>query len=87
MKMIQVRSSAIRAAGYDPSTRRMRIAFEQGHSYDSCGSHSIYMMWIDECIIQGRFTMTISGIGTSASEYRLEGACLQSNGSSRSGSG
>ena len=37
MKMIQVRSSAIRAVGYDQSTRRMRITFEQGNSYDFCG--------------------------------------------------
>ncbi|MDP9526140.1 KTSC domain-containing protein [Pseudomonas protegens] len=25
------------AVGYDPATRRMRIRFEQGHSYDFCG--------------------------------------------------
>lgn len=37
MEMIQVRSSAIGAAGYDQSTRQMRITFEQGHSYDFCG--------------------------------------------------
>jgi len=37
MEMIQVRSSAIRAVGYDQSTRRMRITFEQGDSYDFGG--------------------------------------------------
>lgn len=37
MEMTRVRSSAIRAVGYDQSTRRMRITFEQGHSYDFCG--------------------------------------------------
>lgn len=37
MEMIQVPSSAIRAVGYDPSTHRMRIIFEQGDSYDFCG--------------------------------------------------
>ncbi len=37
MEMIQVRSSAIRAVGYDQSMRRMRITFEQGDSYDFCG--------------------------------------------------
>ena len=37
MEMIQVRSSAIRAVGYDQSTHRMRITFEQGDSYDFCG--------------------------------------------------
>ncbi len=36
MEMIQVRSSAIRAIGYDQSTRQMRITFEQGNSYDFC---------------------------------------------------
>lgn len=37
MEMIPVRSSAMRTVGYDQSTRRMRITFEQGHSYDFCG--------------------------------------------------
>lgn len=37
MEMIQVQSSAIRAVGYDPSTLRMRIIFEQGDGYDFCG--------------------------------------------------
>lgn len=36
MEMIAVRSSAMTAVGYDPATRRMRIRFEQGHSYDFC---------------------------------------------------
>ena len=37
MEMIRVRSTAIVAAGYDPNTRRMKIKFEQGHTYDFCG--------------------------------------------------
>ena len=37
MKMTQVRSSANHSVGYDQSTRRMRITFEQGDSYDFCG--------------------------------------------------
>lgn len=37
MEMIRVNSSAIRDVGYDQSMRRMRITFEQGHSYDFCG--------------------------------------------------
>ena len=37
MEMINVRSSAIRAVGYDPATRRMRIAFSEGKTYDFCG--------------------------------------------------
>lgn len=37
MEMIRVSSSAIRAVGYDAVTRRMKIAFTEGHSYDFCG--------------------------------------------------
>ena len=37
MQMVPVRSSAITAVGYDPDTRRMRIAFKQGRTYDFCG--------------------------------------------------
>jgi hypothetical protein len=37
MEMIKVRSSAMCAVGYDQPTQRMRITFEQGHSYDFCG--------------------------------------------------
>lgn len=43
MEMVQVRSSAIRAVGYDRSIRRMRITFEQGHTYDFCEvPHDVY---------------------------------------------
>lgn len=34
MQMIRVSSSAISAVGYDPDTRRMKITFVQGHTYD-----------------------------------------------------
>ena len=37
MKMIRVNSSAIIAVGYDPQTRRMKIKFSQGDTYDFCG--------------------------------------------------
>jgi hypothetical protein len=37
VEMHSVSSSAIRAVGYDPLTRRMRIRFTSGHSYDFCG--------------------------------------------------
>lgn len=37
MEMIHVSSSAIRAVGYDPTTRRMKITFIEGHTYDFCG--------------------------------------------------
>lgn len=36
MEMIHVNSSAIRAIGYDPTTSRMNIAFEQGETYSFC---------------------------------------------------
>lgn len=37
MQMIPVRSSAITAVGYDPVTKRMKITFKQGRTYDFCG--------------------------------------------------
>ena len=37
MEMIRVSSSAISAVGYDAQTRRMKITFVQGHTYDFCG--------------------------------------------------
>ncbi len=36
MEMIRVRSSAISAIGYDPSSQRMKITFKQGSTYDYC---------------------------------------------------
>ena len=36
MQMVRVNSSAIVAIGYDEQTARMRIQFQQGHSYDFC---------------------------------------------------
>lgn len=36
MEMIRVSSSAIRAIGYDATTRRMKITFTEGHTYDFC---------------------------------------------------
>ena len=36
MEMIPVRSSAIRAVGYDAANLRMRILFTEGRSYDFC---------------------------------------------------
>ena len=36
MDMIAVRSDTMTAVGYDAGTRRMRIRFQQGHSYDFC---------------------------------------------------
>ena len=37
MQMMRVSSSAISAVRYDPATRRMKITFVQGHTYDFCG--------------------------------------------------
>ena len=36
MEMKKVKSSAIAAVGYDPATRRMRIRFTSGETYDFC---------------------------------------------------
>jgi hypothetical protein len=37
MEMIRVSSSAITAIGYDAATRRMKIQFSAGYTYDFCG--------------------------------------------------
>lgn len=36
MDMIPVSSRAITAIGYDPTTHRMKIQFQQGQTYDFC---------------------------------------------------
>lgn len=36
MEMKKVNSSAIAAVGYDPTTKRMRIRFTSGETYDFC---------------------------------------------------
>lgn len=36
MEMIRVSSSAISAIGYDESTRRMKVRFSSGNTYDFC---------------------------------------------------
>lgn len=36
MEMIRVNSTAISRVGYDPETRRMKIQFAQGETYDFC---------------------------------------------------
>ncbi|CAG9256165.1 KTSC domain-containing protein [Paraburkholderia caribensis] len=36
MEMISVASQAVSAAGYDPMTRRMKIRFRTGRTYDFC---------------------------------------------------
>jgi KTSC domain-containing protein len=37
VEMSRVVSSAMTAVGYEPSSRRMKITFTQGHTYDFCG--------------------------------------------------
>ncbi|WP_289538763.1 KTSC domain-containing protein [Pseudomonas sp. SO81] len=34
--MIHVQSKAITAIGYDPASQRMKITFQQGHTYYFC---------------------------------------------------
>jgi hypothetical protein len=36
MEMINVKSKAIKAVGYDSSTQRMKIQFIEGKTYDFC---------------------------------------------------
>jgi hypothetical protein len=36
MEMIRVNSTAMLAVGYDPSTQRMKVTFQQGDTYDFC---------------------------------------------------
>ena len=36
MEMIRVNSDAISAVGYDPVSRRMKVKFKQGKTYDFC---------------------------------------------------
>lgn len=36
MEMLRVNSSAMNAVGYDPQTKRMKIQFTQGKTYDFC---------------------------------------------------
>lgn len=36
MEMIRVNSTAIVAMGYDEISMRMKITFQQGHTYDFC---------------------------------------------------
>lgn len=36
MQMVRVDSEAIEAVGYDPRSRRLRIRFTGGRSYDYC---------------------------------------------------
>lgn len=36
MEMIRVHSTAIAAIGYDQATQRLKITFQQGHTYDFC---------------------------------------------------
>jgi KTSC domain len=36
MEMVRVNSSAISAVGYDENSRRMKIRFKQGDTYDFC---------------------------------------------------
>ncbi len=53
MEMHSVNSSAISAIGYDKETRRMKITFKQGGTYDFCG--------VPENILQGLLSASSKG--------------------------
>jgi hypothetical protein len=36
VELVRVNSSALEAVGYDPATRRVRIRFTGGNTYDFC---------------------------------------------------
>lgn len=36
MEMVAVHSEAMTAVGYDAGSRKLKIRFQQGHSYDFC---------------------------------------------------
>lgn len=36
MEMVAVHSEAMSAVGYDAGSRKLKIRFQQGHSYDFC---------------------------------------------------
>ncbi len=36
MEMVVIKSKAISAVGYDPTTKKMKIKFIQGKTYDFC---------------------------------------------------
>lgn len=64
MQMIPVRPSAITAVGYDSITRRMKITFKQGRTYDFCNvPPGVYRGLIDaesvgayyDCVIRNRY--------------------------------
>jgi len=53
MEMHSVNSRAISAIGYDKETRRMKITFKQGKTYDFCG--------VPEHIFQGLLSASSKG--------------------------
>lgn len=55
MKMEPVASSAIRAVGYDSSTRRMKILFAEGHAYDFCNVPAIVHEGLLRASSKGRY--------------------------------
>ena len=66
MQMVRVNSSAIVAIAYDEQTARMRIQFQQGHSYDFCrvppNVHAAFMRTNSK----GLTTMSTSKTATNA---------------------
>ena len=56
MKMIQVKSDAINAIGYDPDSMKMKIEFQQGNIYDFCRvPEQVYKSFISAASIGGYY--------------------------------
>ena len=62
MKMQSVRSEAIEAIGYEPTTQRLRITFRQGRTYDYCRVPAcVYEQFIRAASEGGFFNTHIDG--------------------------
>jgi hypothetical protein len=55
MEMIKVSSSAIAAVGYDASARRMKITFQQGHTYDFCNVPAVVFEGLSRAASKGTY--------------------------------
>lgn len=55
MEMRRVFSSAISEVGYDPATKRMKIKFAEGHTYDFCGVPASVFDGLVKAISKGRY--------------------------------
>lgn len=77
MDMVRVNSSAISAVGYDPTSRRMKITFTQGHTYDFCGVPQHVYDGLLRASSKDSTTMTTLRTGTSVKRRKLRHLLIQ----------